>query len=419
MDETLEGTWRKRASAFYRESMPYVGYMLRSGVPLVFFLVVIVGAAYYTEFIKQVPADFPAVAAGAVLLTPVIAWSPLRTWLQPADLVFLMPREAQMGVYIRRSFRHNMPGGLALAGIVLLLYWPIRAGAAEAAAAWKPSLWLVLAALLVLKAISSLAAWRERQAAWPSGRITLRLLRWLLTALAAAAWLACLPWQAAGFTACAAALWWAASRLPARQGFPWEVLIREEGRTQARYYRFFGWFSDVPALGSAIRARPYLSWLSRLVPLRRRSTYTYLYSLTMSRTELGGMLLRLVLLGMLCCYWLGEAAWLGGWGTAAAQLLFLLIAALQTSALGSWHQYMVWRHVYPLPEKERLQSLIHADRVALLLILLLLWLAGSLPLLPQGKPAAAIAAAAAGAGYILLVRPRRLSRRLLAEDEEE
>ncbi|ASS68958.1 MULTISPECIES: ABC transporter permease [unclassified Paenibacillus] len=419
MGETLESIWKKRASAFYRDSMPYVGYMLRSGVPLVLFLVLIVSAVYYTEFIKQVPADFPVIAAGAVLLTPLVAWSPLRTWLQPADLVFLMPREAHMGAYIRRSFRHNLPGGLALAAIVLLLFWPILAGAAESSGAWKPGLWITLAAVLAMKAANSAAAWRERQAAWPSARWALRLLRWFLTAWAAAAWLAFLPWKAAAFTAVSGALWWAASRLAARQSLPWETLIREEGRTQMRYYRFFGWFTDVPALGSAVSSRPYLSWLSKLVPLRRQSAYTYLYSLSMARTELGGMLLRLTLLGMLSCYWLGEAAWLGGWGTAAAQLLFLLIAGLQTSSLGSWHQYTVWRHVYPLPEKERLKSLIQVDRLALLIVLLLLWLAGSLPLLLQGKPLPAAAAAAAGAGYILLLRPRRLTKRVLADEDED
>lgn len=56
MSGKLEELWRKRSSAFLREAWPYIGDMVRSGVPLVAFLIIIVGSVYYTQFIKNVPA---------------------------------------------------------------------------------------------------------------------------------------------------------------------------------------------------------------------------------------------------------------------------------------------------------------------------------------------------------------------------
>ena len=105
-------------------------------------------------------------------------------------------------------------------------------------------------------------------------------------------------------------------------------------------------------------------------------------------------------------------------GDGCQQLLFLVIAALQTGALSSWHQYTVWRHVYPLPDTERLKSLIAVDRLALIVIFLLLWLAGCIPLLLQGSGAAPAVAAAAAAAVVLLLRPRRLRKVVLAAEED-
>ncbi|MCM3746844.1 ABC transporter permease [Paenibacillus pasadenensis] len=419
MEKELEQEWRRRAGAFYRSCMPYIGDMIRSGLPLVIFALIIIGAAYYTDFIANIPADFPAAAVGALLLTPVLYWSPMRTWLKPADIVFLMPREGAMGPYTRRSLRHTLPGGLLLSAAVLLLYWPIRAHVPQdALTGWSPALFPVLAALLALKLLAGAAAWRERQIAWPASRMLLKAVRLALTAWLIYVWLTAHPLTALLMTLPSLFLWWAASRLPARHGLPWERLIQEEERTEGRYMGFFGWFTDVPSQPSSVRSRPYFSWIAAVIPLRRRSTYTYLYSLSAARTELGGMLLRLTLIGMLCSYWLGDSVWLGGWGAAVCTLLFLVIAGLQSSALVSWHRHTVWRHVYPLPELERLRSAAVVDRFVLAVIAVLLWLSGCLPLLLDG---ALLPAVLAGAGMLVyvLMRPRRMLRKQLMEEEDD
>ncbi|QJC51380.1 hypothetical protein HGI30_07350 [Paenibacillus albicereus] len=419
MDEALDREWRRRALAFYKDCLPFLGDMARSGLPLALFALIIVGSASYAGLLERIPADFPAAALGTLLLAPVLYWSPMRTWLQPADLVFLLPREAGMKSYLRRSWLHTLPGGLVLAAAVLLLYWPIRAHVpADRLTGWTPELLPALAAVLALKALASAAAWRERQIAWRASRSALKLLRLAITAWLLYVWFTQPAGTAALVSAPAALLWWAASRLPKRLPLPWERLIEEERRTASRYIRFFGWFTEVPSLQPSVHSRPWLSWIASAIPLRKRSTYTYLYSLSIARTELGGMLLRMTLLGMLCCYWLGDSGWLEGWAAAACVLLFLLIAGLQSAALTGWHRHVVWRHVYPLPESGRLRSAAAVDRSALTAVAALLWLAASVPLLAAGHVFAPATAALLAAVYVGL-RPRRLLKRQQREEEEE
>ncbi|AJY73620.1 ABC transporter permease [Paenibacillus beijingensis] len=416
MNRELEQLWKRRAGAFRSEMMPYMGYVVQSGFPGFSVLLLILASVGYGTFIRDIPPDFPVMAAGVLLLTPLLCRSPLRTWLQPADTVFLLRLEPAMPAYIGRSIRRSLLPGTALALAALAVYWPLyrsEAGSGNAGA------WTLAVMTAALFAANTVASWQERRMAWSGARRLARLLRWLLTAVAVSFFLTVEPWKALLFTLPAAALLAAAYRLPRRLSFPWERLIEEEERTRSRYYRFLGLFVDVPALPPRVYKRPYAAWIPSLITLRKSNAYRYWYTLTLIRTELGGILLRLLLLGLLVVYWLSDAAWLAGWGAAAVQLLFLGIAGVQLSALRLTHRFSVWRHVYPLPEERRNRSLLAVDRAANAALAVPLLLALTMPLMAAGHLAPAAAGVGATAAYLLLLRPARLRRKLSADQEED
>ncbi|MFD1953690.1 ABC transporter permease [Paenibacillus thailandensis] len=413
-ERSLQSLWRRRAASFGREMLPYVRYVGQSGLSLVLSFLVITFAIRYFQLLRDVPSDFPVTAVGVLALTIAVAWSPLRTWLSAADIVFLMPREAEMNVYIFRSFRRAAVQTALLLGALLLLYAPIyRQGPGKAGIA---AVALIAAAV---KALSMWGAWRERQVAWPRIRLLLRSLRWLAIALIMAAALVSEPWQGALFLVLVAALMALLYRLPRRHQIPWERLIAEETATRSRHYRFMSFFVDVPALPSPVTSRPYLSWLIRLVRYKHENTYVYLYALTVIRTELAGIMLRLLVLLGLILYWLAESAWLGGWGAAAMYILFVAIFGFQLGALHQAHRHTVWHHIYPLPESRRLADLVRVDRLALLVCALLLWLPLGVTLLVSGYAAAAAASLIAAVCYIWIIRPASLSRKLRREAEDD
>src|SRR5690606_36113983 len=112
--------WRK-------EAVPYLRYMGQSGLPGFAALAAITGLIGYTGFLRDVPADFPIAAAGTAVLTPLLAWSPLRTYLAAADTVFLMPREHRMGEYMRGAQLRGYVLAAVLFTAVWLLYMPLYA----------------------------------------------------------------------------------------------------------------------------------------------------------------------------------------------------------------------------------------------------------------------------------------------------
>ena len=414
MDRQVESLWRRRAAAFWKESIPYIRYMLQSGVPLVTSFALIVGFAGYSVLLGRVQPDFPFGLVGAIVLTPVICWNPLRTWLREADTVFLAPREADMGRYLRCSFIYNgilgIVGAEAAAVVYSLLYTKGP----------QPLLWpLMLLAVLVLKLLNAAAGWRERQLAWTGARRGIRLLRWSATAVGIGAILHTGTWKAALYFAAAAILLALLYRGMQHYPVPWLTLIAEESRTQRRYAVFFSAFTDVPTETAQVAPRRYASWLAARIRYRRENAFTYLYAYTLIRTELGGILLRLTLLGMLAGTLAAYSALWSGWGSAGVCLLFVWLTGIQLGSLVQSHRHSVWRHVYPLPDSTRLAAIVKVDRMASLACGAALWLPQAIWLPGQGGAVPAFAAAAIIVLYALAVRPSRLKRRFKGESDDD
>lgn len=413
-EQAMQQLWKKRARSFRQETLPYFRYMGQSGFPLFLSLFVITGVLSYFKLIRDVPADFPTTLVGIVALVPVLCWSPFRTFLRAADVVFHMPQESAMRRYWGLSFKRSIIAMVALCAFLLLAYWPIyRQGTAPA------DMWLLVLAAAVLRLANTAAAWRERQLAWSGMRVLFRVARWGATALAWAGMLTRAPLYAGGFIILLILLFALLYKLPSRFVIPWERLVEEESATRRRYYVFFGLFIDVPTMPSRTAGRKYLSWIMNFIPYRRRFTYDYLYAASMLRMEMGGILLRLLVLFALIAYWMAEAVWLSGWGAACAYAVFMLIVGAQLGGLRHTHRYTVWRHVYPLPDAQRMESLIRLDRWTLLIIALLMWLPACVMLLRANCLLAAAAAPIAALVYVLAIRPLRLRRAFAADAEED
>ncbi|WP_164545727.1 ABC transporter permease [Paenibacillus albus] len=411
MERSVEALWRSRSAAFWRESMPYFRYMAQSGLPGVTIMALLAGISGYGILLRNLPANFPFVLVGVLVLTPLICWSPLRTWLREADIVFLVPREAEMPAYIRRSMRYNGMAGMAVVLIGCAAYLPLyHAGDGRTSAVF------VVLASLVIKLLQIQAAWRERQIVNGGSRRLLRVLRWVATALAITALLkASLLIYFANWFVLFAIIY---TRLP-RYPIPWLTLIEEEKRTRRRYTVFFSAFADIPTESAGVKTRKYAGWVARLIPYRKSNAFFYLYTQTLIRTELGGILLRLTALGLFTGWLSAYSALFAGWGSAGVCLLFVWLTGVQLRALAQAHRHSVWRHVYPLPEATRQAAVLRVDRRASLLCALIIWLPQGIWLLPKGYTVQAGASLVIALLYVLVLRPASVKKKMSADPEED
>ncbi|AKG36045.1 ABC transporter permease [Paenibacillus durus] len=400
----LQGERRSRAAA---KLLPYVGYIIQSGVAFVLMFILIAFSAWYTSLLKDVPSGVPIRWIMLAVLLPAAVHSSFRTYLQPADAVFLLPQEHRMKEYFSAAWiRGTVWKGLRLL-LVLILLWPLYIRTADS----PKSLFVTAALLLGVKLLSAYGCWREMKMLSPAASAGYRLLRWAALGLIIAAWL----WQpfhkGLGFSMLLAAAYLAALAVPGRHAVPWERLIALEKVQSGRAQMLLGWFVEVPGRQQRVYSRRWLSRWGAGLPWRRDSAYRYLLTKSFARGDVFGIVLRIGLLALLLEWW-NRGSLVG----AGIYLFFLFITGVQLSALSKLHGESFWLTVYPLPENSRTRSTVSFVFRVHLAFALSLWLplaAGGSGELPR-----ALGVLAAGVALTLIIRLRLERKMRRAEDDD-
>lgn len=351
--------WSKRAAAFWKEAAIYWSYAARSGLTAFLLLFFIIGSYAYMKILEVLPADYPYWRVTTPLLTLALFLSPVRTFLKPADQVFLMPAELKLDGYWRRSlvYSYLFQAGWVLAALLLL--WPLYTHCEGTASA--PFLGAA-GALLLAKALGLYARHVQGKLLFRHHRVLLDLLR-----LAGAAVFGFL--LLTGGIPTALLVWIlflavhaGAVRLLPKHRIPWEYWIRKEANHLKIHYTFFSWFADVPKLPAKPRSRALLAKAVNRLPFDKRGTYLYLYGKTFLRTELFGISARILAVAVLVMLAVENAV-----AEPAVYAAALLMTAATVSSLDQMHRYSFWLELYPVDKTFRASAIVRTALAALLI----------------------------------------------------
>lgn len=401
-----------RAAAFRKEIVPYFRYVFQSGFGLFISAIFFAALIWYTGLIKDVPEHWPAKTVGIAVLTLTAIIAPLRTYFRPADTVFLLAMEnGLLRHYVRPALYAAIMSGAARTLAVFALYAPIYLRAPETASIAASHPVAVMAIAIVLTGgFNVYAGWRERRVSSPVWRMSLRVLRWLLTALATAAFLLKpLLWAAPLALLCAAVLWllW---KLPAGHALPWERLIEEEEAVRRRWVAFLGWFVDVPSETAKAYPRRWIAWIGDWVPWRQSASWKFLYAKTFLRSETFGALLR----------WVVIAAFVlvvsdNGLADAIAYAIAVLVAGMQLGELRRI-RFVETADTLPIAPEGRLRAAASVARVAGLTAAIILGLAVVGTAGGSFRPEVLLPAIAAGLLWTGWLVPRKIAKHAADED---
>ena len=405
----LKDLFATRRSRFWGGILPYLGYVIQSGVAVVFLFLLIAFSAWYTSVVQNIPEGLPIRWIMLIVLLPLAVGSSVRTYLQPADIVFLIPQEPRMQHYFAKARVSGVIYKLIGLMLILLILWPlyIRSDA-------EPKGLLAAAAVLAgLKLLSSWGSWREQFMVNRTAAAGYRILRWAVILLSLASWWWYEELSSLIFIVLISAAYVISVRVPVRHLVPWERLIQVEGRQASRVMMVLSWFVNVPQQNQRIYARRWLSRWGSGLAWRPDTAYRYLLIKTFVRSDIFGMLIRVAVLGGLLV-WLSRDSLAG----SAVYLVALMIAGLQISSLHKMHQESFWLHVYPLPEGTRQANAVKLIFQVQLVYAVLLWL----PMLPSLGSDSARVLGTGAAGFILVMIFRynaSKKKRSIDDDDDE
>ncbi|GGJ24914.1 ABC transporter permease [Paenibacillus hunanensis] len=400
---------QKRRGEFWAQILPYTQYIIQSGVAVLTFFLLIAFAAWYTTFVQNIPAGLPVYWIMLVLLTPLTVYGSVRTYMRPADVVFMLPVETQMNTYFASAWRGGMIGKSFWLILLAIVAWPFYV---RAAIEPKPLLVLLLC-ILLLKGVSNYGSWQEMRMEGQRARVGYRVLRYIaiIGLLGAVLWL---PLAMAIITLVAGiVIYVICLRLPGKVAVPWERLIAAEKNHAASVMRMLGWFVDVPTGERKVNHRRWLSFIGKRLPWKQEQAFRFLLTRTFIRTELLPTLSRFVVFGIILIV-LARESWFG----IAVYLLFIILAGMQLTMLRKQHTDTLWLSIYPLPPAARRLETIRLITIVQLVVAIVLWI----PIAITGNIAWLIGALIAGLLIVWIQRAslnRKWLRELQLEEEFE
>lgn len=286
MKEVLQ----QRQQAFLASCLKYLRYVLNDHFVLVLLVFLGFVLLQYRNLLEHFPTNPWPLVLLLVSLSAFLVWiGDVATYLEEADQVFCLPKEAEVVVWVEQAFKRSF-----------LLWTAVQTGLQCFLAPLYLKLGLPIWGMAVYVAFLALVKymwWQKRQVAFLS-----------------------------------------------QGSFTWGAAIAREQARQQRILRFFSLFTAVKGIHGRVSRRSYLDRLLMGLPRKHQQTWAYLYVRSFLRAgDWLGLSLRLLGLSLACLFAI-EESWLAvGFGIL---LDFLLV--FQLFGLYKAYDYQYLTRLYPL-----------------------------------------------------------------------
>ena len=280
--KNLHDVWSKRLHKYTVEVQNYLKYIFTGHIAVVLLFALGAAGFAYSEWIQNIPPEFPGALVLAIIFGLLLALSPPSTLLKEADSVYFLPLESKLDEFLKPALKWSFFSQLYLPVIVFIVSLPM-----VNALYGLPSSFLIGFPILLLLIkwwnVQTEFAFRRQGAG--EGVWLDRLLRFLLVGLFVYFYveeqlvIAVLVL----FTIIFYGKWIA--RKVVGKPFAYEHFIGLEENRMLRFYQFANYFTDVPHLKGKIKARTWLNWMYRFIKPGPKNAHLYLVWRTFVRSD--------------------------------------------------------------------------------------------------------------------------------------
>lgn len=346
--------FRERLSAHIKELSRYMRYILNGHTAIALVFLISVLAVYYQAWLAELPPSFPALMIIAILFGLLASYTPINTLLQEPDLVFIIVSEHKMTAYFRNALIYSYVVQLYFVLLLVAALGPLYFHAFPERNIKVYLLTLIV--LLIIKALNLSIHWtmlRVRNANLRLGESVIRLLLTIILFV----YILKADYVVTTILTIVLFTMFIVSYVMTRKsiGVNWELLVEKDRNRKQFFYRMASMFVDVPHLPSKVKRRRLLtSYVNRMTPFDKDSTYDYLYRQTFLRSgDYLQMYIRLIILGGLLIYFVPNMLL-----KLAFALLFIYMSNFQLISLYHHHRIMIWLDLYPVQYSVRIRSFI-------------------------------------------------------------
>ena len=350
---TLKALFNRRRNRYIKEIMKYGRLIFNDHFVLLIFLLVGAGGLAYSQYLDTVTQGMIQPRLFVGLLFFILASTGSTTLLlEPADQIFLLPKEEGFKKVFKQLVTHSYLESLLPVGLITLVTFPIFVSTTHAEPIDMAFIFLTLASLKGLNALFQLMPFfeisdetqKKSQVIWFLVKlgtlvgllfIQIKLTAIIILIITALSWFQ-----------------FYSEKLYLNKLFNWERMITAEDQRMQKLYRFIGMFANVPNIQTPIRR---LAWLDTTLDcLTKRhptASYYYILRLAIRNTEYSLMILRATLVGAIILAFTNTIIL-----SAVIVLLFLYIIGFQLLTLVNELKRVPLFQIYPISDEEKLKA---------------------------------------------------------------
>lgn len=278
----LREIWGSRFVHYITELQKYLKYVFTGHLAIVFVFTIGAGGYAYSDWLKVVPADFPAALLTAIVLGVALVYSPTVTLLKPADTVYFLPLETKLSMYISQSLRWTFFSQLPLPFLLYIVALPLLAATGTGT---KVEFIGIAIIMVLVKWLFVVTEYNFRHALEGRSIWVDRAVRFVLVGLLIFNGLVgnLLLIPVIGVLMGLYSFYWAKQRK--EKPFPYDHFIELEQNRMMRFYRFANYFTDVPHLKGSVSRRGWIGFLFDTPKFGHTVPQSYLVRRTFIRTD--------------------------------------------------------------------------------------------------------------------------------------
>lgn len=341
----------KRLRQHLKHMLKYMRYVLNDH--FIIMLLFLVGGLsfYYSQILETLPQNFAGARVIAVVVwVAIIHVGHLATLAEPADEVFILPKENQMKGYFVRSLFYSCIFPFLVIFFISGMTMPLlMVGAGQELsifAFYLPMLWVLKVGHFFVQYYGMFQHDDQKN-------LTVYLCWFVSSLVIIAVGVFLFPWLGLLLAVLqAGGLYWFCWQKNV-EILDWEHMIAAEKDRMHRIYQFINLFTDVPEISGTVKRRKYLDPILNKIESKQKNTYLFLYARRMLRgSELSGLYFRLVVVAGLLLYFLKDF-----WFSLGISLLFIYLIGFQLIPLYNQFNYMILTQLYPIPSQQKQAAL--------------------------------------------------------------
>lgn len=280
--KSLHDVWSKRLQKYTIEVQNYLKYIVTGHIAVVLLFALGAAGFAYSEWIQDIPPEFPGALVLAVVFGLLLAISPPSTLLKEADAVYFLPLESKLDELLKPALKWSFFSQLYLPVVVFVVSLPM----VNALYGLPSSFFIGFPILLLLLKwwnIQTEFAFRRQGAGehvWLD-----RMLRFLLVGLFVNFYIE--EQLVIAVVVLFAIIFYGKwiARKAVGKPFAYDHFIGLEENRMLRFYQFANYFTDVPHLKGKIKARTWLNWVYRFMKPGPKNAHLYLVCRTFVRSD--------------------------------------------------------------------------------------------------------------------------------------